>query len=145
MAQVLVRLRVIETHLALYSKWDVLQVDHLQMSVKLGKTEIDALYLALLQRDRGEMQEAIVTCETKGLSDDILEDQVLSQVLATFSMPGVNQDLVIPMAVKARGPSSLHVVEFEAVARAEALTTASLRVSTEAVYEFVPQIQGIGI
>ena len=45
--QVLVKLRIIETHMALFSNRKIIQLDHLQMNMKLSKTEIDALFLRL--------------------------------------------------------------------------------------------------
>jgi len=144
LVQVVVRLRVIETHLALYSQWQVVQVDHLQMSVKLGRTEIDALFLAIVNGP-DPSREIIVTCEAKGRNDDILEDQVLSQAQAVFTMPGVTQDIVIPMAVKAVGASALYLVEFGAVKRDDAPSIESLSLASSAVYEFVPPVPGIGM
>jgi hypothetical protein len=144
LVQVLVRLRVIETHLALFSARQVVQVDHLQMSVKLSMAEIDALFLAIEVNREGEHQEVIISCEAKGLRDDILEDQLLNQVRATFGMEGVTQSLVIPIAVKAIAPSLVHVVEFDAVARDAVTSTEGLTIASEAVYEFVPPIPGIG-
>ncbi len=50
--QVLVKLRIIETHLALFSSRKIIQLDHLQMNLKLSRSEIDALFLAM--EDIGE-------------------------------------------------------------------------------------------
>lgn len=143
--QVLVRLRVIETHLSLFSRRSILQVDHLQMSVKLARSEIDALFLAIEESGPGATREVIVSCEAKGRRDDILEDQVLRQVQAVFRMAGVTQDLALPIVVKTLGPSEIHVVEFEAVSRKDAEDLKSLVVASEAVYELVPPVPGIGV
>jgi hypothetical protein len=144
LVQVLVRLRVIETHLALFSERNIVQLDHLQMSVKLSNTEIDALFLAVEQIGPGETRETIVCCEAKGVRDDILEDQVIRQIQAVFGMAGVSQNWVLPIAVKALRPSEIHVVEFEAVERAAAPGLTTLKIVSGAVYEFVPPIPGIG-
>lgn len=145
--QVLVRLHVIETHLSLYSTRNIVQVDHLQMSVKLRRVEIDSLFLAVEETDN-QPEEIIVTCEAKGLRDDILEDQVLRQVLAVFSLPEITQNIVIPMAVKALGASLVRVVEFEAISREQALANAEAPIAitmvSDAIYEFVPPVPGIG-
>ena len=138
------RLRVIETHLALFSKRKIVQLDHLQMSVRLARTEIDALFLAVEEIGPDETREVIVCCEAKGIRDDILEDQVIRQVQAVFRMAEVSQNRVLPIAVKALRPSEIYVVEFEAVERAAAPALATLAVTSEAVYEFVPPIPGIG-
>ncbi len=147
LVQVLVRLRVIETHFALVSKRKVIQLDHLQMGVKLRKCEIDALFLAIEQKtseDPESQREIIVCCEAKGLNDDILQDQVLAQVQAVFRIKGLTQDLVLPIAVKAIGASRVHVIEFDVVARSDA-PNASLSIVGEAVYELVPSVPGIGV
>jgi hypothetical protein len=142
--QVLVRLHVIETHLALFSKKKIVQMDHLQMSVKLAKTEIDALFLALEELKPGSSREIIICCEAKGRKDDILEDQILRQAKAVFKIRAITQNVVIPIAVKAIAPSQVHVIEFDSVTRANAPTAASLNIASEAVYEFVPAVPGIG-
>jgi len=144
LVQVLVRLRVIETHLSIASKRKILQVDHLQMSVKLRRTEIDALFLAIEQVNAEKTQELIICCEAKGRSDDILVDQIVGQVKAVFDMPEVKQNLVLPIAVKATGPSEVYVVEFEAVRREEAGALAAVSVANTALYELVPAVPGIG-
>lgn len=144
LVQVIVRLRVIETHLALFSHHNIVQVDHLQMSVKLRRSEIDALFLAIERIDSKTTREVVSCCEAKSRRDDILEDQVLGQVQAVFGLSGVTQDVVIPLAVKARGPSRIHVVEFDLVTRKEAATLSSLTVASDAIYEFVPPVPGIG-
>lgn len=142
--QVLVRLRVIETHLALFSSRRIVQVDHLQMSVKLAGSEIDAMFLAIEEAPDGSSREVVVTCEAKGLRDDLLEDQIIRQVQAVYKMPRIKQNVVIPMGVKALGPSRVQVVEFGIVRRDEELSLVSLDVVSEAVYEFVPAVPGVG-
>jgi hypothetical protein len=144
LTQVAVRLRLIETHLALFSSRHVVQVDHLQMSIKRSPAEIDALYL--VHETVGEVtQEAIATVEAKGMRDDILEDQVLAQIRTAFAMPEVEQETVIPMAMKTVGPSEVHVVEFEAVMRGEESDLSELVVASEAVYTLRPAVPGIGV
>src|SRR5262249_11906998 len=106
LVQVLIRLRVIETHLAMFSQRRIVQLDHLQMSVKLRKSEIDALFLAIEQGDPANpesLQEVIVCCEAKQMHDDILPDQILGHVEAVFNTKSVQQSLVLPIAVKAIG------------------------------------------
>ncbi len=143
--QVLVRLRVIETHLALFSVREILQVDHLQMSVKLAKSEIDALFLATEKDDSGTGNEILICCEAKGRGDDILADQIVRQVQALFDASGMDQNMIIPIAVKAVGPSQVHVIEFEAVSREDSKSVTLLKPVSQAVYELVPVVPGIGI
>lgn len=143
--QVLVRLRVIESHLAIFSAREFEQIDHLQMSVKLRGAEIDALYLGIERLESGSTSEVIICCEAKGRRDDILEDQVLQQTKAVFGMRAVTQSVVLPIAIKALRPSEVHVVEFDAVSRAAVSSIVSLTVASEAVFELIPTVPGIGI
>jgi hypothetical protein len=147
LVQVLIRLRVIETHLAIFSQRKIVQLDHLQMSVKLRKSEIDALFLAIEQDDAADSstrREVIVCCEAKQMHDDILEDQILGHVEAVFKAKGVQQELVLPIAVKAIGKSMVQVVEFDVIRKEDAATTDLLTMKSQAVYELVPQVPGIG-
>jgi hypothetical protein len=142
--QVLVRLHVIETHLSLYSARHILQIDHLQMNVKLYLSEIDALFLAVEELGLGLTREVIVTCEAKGLRDDILESQVLLQVESVFQSPRINQDFVIPIAVKPLRESVVHVVEFDVISRDVPSNARTLTIASDALYEFIPPVPGIG-
>lgn len=140
--QVLVKLRIIETHMALFSDRKIIQLDHLQMNMKLSKTEIDALFLAIEDLGGENRQEVFVTCEAKGRTDDILDSQVLEQVRAAFALPKVEH--VIPLAVKAFAPSKIFVVEFSSLSQEEARNATSLTVTSSAVYELSPPLPGIG-
>lgn len=141
--QVLIRLRVFETHLALSSTQHVVQLDHLQTNVKLAGSEIDALFLGIVQRKNELSFEVIVCCEAKSRRDDIIPHQILNQVKAAFRM-GMQQDVVLPIAVKAIAPSEVYVVEFEPVRREHIPSIEALTVATTAIYEFVPPVPGIG-
>lgn len=140
LVQVLVRLRVLETHLALCSKRRIVQLDHLQTNVKLSGAEIDALFLAT-QEDK---QEIMVCCEAKSIRDDVIASQILGAVRALFRTE-ITQSLVMPIAVKAMAPSRVYVVEFQTVARKDADTKTSLAVASAALYDFVPPVPGIGL
>ena len=147
--QVLSRLHVIETHLSLHSPRPYIQVDLLQTNVKLSGAEIDALFLALekmsaVSETEPQTREVIVVCEAKGLSDDVLVDQIVSQVRAAFRMKALHQDIVLPMAAKAIGPSRIHITQFEPVNRVSAEEISSLKVESEAIYELVPSVPGVG-
>jgi hypothetical protein len=142
--QVLVKLRIIETHMALFSSRKIIQLDHLQMNVKLSRTEIDALFLAIEDLGGENRQEVFVTCEAKGKSDDILDSQVLEQVKAAFALPKTKVEHVIPLAVKAFAPSQIFVVEFGSMSKEEAQAATSLAVASSAIYELIPPLDGIG-
>lgn len=142
--QVAVRLRLIETHLTLFSPRTILTVDHLQMSVKLEKSEIDALFLAVEEGTGVEMREIVICCEAKSIHDDIIEEQVIRQIQAISRQHTVTQDYILPIAIKAIGKSEIFIVEFDVVAKADAAALESLIPISEAVYELIPPVPGIG-
>ena len=111
--------------------------------MKLAKTEIDALFLAHEETSPGVFQEVIVTCEAKGKTDDILEDQILRQAKAPFGMKQVSQDVVIPIAVKCVNPSEIYVVEFDAVDRNSYTDLDELTISCDSLFEIRPPVPGI--
>jgi len=94
--------------------------------------------------EENEPEEIIVTCEAKGKKDDILEDQILAQVNAIFKMPGITQDTVIPIAVKAIRPSEIQLVQFNTVRRDQLNDLDELKVVAETLYQLVPEVPGIG-
>ncbi len=145
--QVLSRLHVVETHLALHSTSKFLQIDLLQTNVKLSRAEIDALYLGVEdspQTPDTQLREVLITCEAKGMGDDILLDQIVAQVKAVFRLKTVKQDVVLPIAAKAIGPSRIFVVQFLPVDRSSAFDLSSVVVGSQAIYELVPTVPGIG-
>ena len=141
LTQVLVRLHVIETHLSVYSRLDLDEVDHLQMGMKLRRTEVDSVYLA--HGSGGDRESFLVTCEAKGRTDDILIDQVIQQTRSAAGLR-VRFDYVLPMAAKVVRETGIYVVEFEAVERSLAADVADLTVASEAVYTLSPPVPGIG-
>lgn len=142
LTQVLVRVKLIETHFSLFSAKKVLQVDHLQMAVKLRESEIDAIYLAT-EDPVGPASEFLISCEAKGKRDDILETQLMSQVGAIFAAKKVVQNRVVPVAVKVIGTSLIHLVEYDEVTRAAYPALTGLQIVRDVVYELVPPVPGI--
>jgi hypothetical protein len=142
--QVAVRLRVIETHLALASPRKIVSVDHLQMSVKLNKSEVDALFLATEHQADGTQRELLISCEAKSLRDDIVEEQVIRQVQALARQRTLRQAFILPTAIKAVAPSELFFIEFDLVAKAAAAAIKSLVPVSSALYKLVPPVPGIG-
>ena len=140
LVQTVVNLKVIENHFAVTSQVDVVEITHLQMSVKLRRTEIDALFLAFYQ-DGEETKRAIITCEAKQKKDPIILDQIIKQVQAAFGETDV--DLVLPVGLRAIRGRGLFVVEFEPVARSDADSLDQLTVSSSAIYELNPPIKGL--
>ena len=143
LTQVLVRLHVIETHLSVYSPREFEQVDHLQMSMKLRRAEVDSVYLALERGEGSAPQSFLVTCEAKGGSDDILEDQLLAQTRSAAGLV-VDFDYVLPMAAKVIRGTGIQVVEFAAVERGEAAEVADLEIVSHVLYRLSPPVPGIG-
>jgi hypothetical protein len=141
--QVIVRLRIVEAHFALVSPRKIRQIDLLQMNVKLAQTEIDALFLGQEETSPGRFQEVIITCEAKRGRDDILESQILQQAKAPFSMSQIQQDHVVPLAVKSVGPSQVYVVEFEELDRATSSSVTSLTVASDSLFEIRPRVPGV--
>ena len=144
LAQVLVRLNVVEMHLALESKRKFVQLDHLQTGVKLGRAEVDSLYLGHEVVDEEGEQGVMVFLEAKTGRDSIDEEQILRQIAALFNMSGMTQGVVIPMAAKVVGPGEIFLVEFLAVTRTDYRRIADLTVASTAVYQLHPRVPGIG-
>jgi hypothetical protein len=127
----------------LESPRNIIYVDHLQMNVKLREAEIDALFLATEQLDNDTTRELILTFEAKR-TDDILEDQIISQVEAVLEAQQ-EHDTVIPLAAKTIG-SEIYIVEFQALSRADFIDPAAmpqLQVISSALYTLVPPVPGI--
>jgi hypothetical protein len=138
--QTAINLRVIETHFAVASKVPVVQITHLQMSVKLRKTEIDAIFLAMCE-ENGKQFPAIITCEAKQARQRILDHQIIHQVQAAFEETDVNT--VIPLALLALRKRGFLIVEFERVTRAESENLMNLRIASRAAYELRPAVPGV--
>ncbi len=140
--QVAVRLRIIETYLALHSSYNVVQIDHLQMNLKLGVSEIDGLYL-IVQNTGSGTRNILATVEAKRKNENILEEQIVRQVQAAFKLdPDI--PAVIPMAIKSVRPSELYVAAFDIVSRHDSATLKTLTLESEAVYVIKPAIRGVG-
>lgn len=138
--QTAINLRVIETHMANGTQLSILQITHLQMSLKLRQTEIDAVFLALFG-NLTSPERAIITCEAKQARERILEQQIINQVIATFEVTDVS--IVIPIALRAIRGEGFYVVEFEKIRRDQIDGLKELNVSRECVYELKPPVQGI--
>jgi hypothetical protein len=142
--QVVVRLRILEAHLALVSRRNWVQIDHLQMSVKHGKREIDGLFLGLERTAGDQMRQVMICCEAKGRNDDLLEEQIVGQVRVVLEDPAVTQAVALPIGIKAVGPSQIYIAEFDEVTSHEVGTLESLSIVSDALFELVPQVPGIG-
>ena len=138
--QTAVNLRLVENYFAVVSDLPIVQLSHLQMSVKLRKTEIDAIFLATIE-SRGKYRKAIVTCEAKQARERLLDDQIINQAIAAFQETDV--DVVIPMGLRAVKGVGFYIAEFQSVSRKDAEALTELLLAKDAVFELCPPVPGI--
>ena len=152
LVQVSVWMRLLENHFARVSGQNLIEVSHLQNNIKLGRSEIDALFLAVEEQSDGSHHNVLITCEAKQQKDPILGDQITRQVSAAFrSIEHLELSVskAIPIAVKAiKGKGSVYIVEFHDWSREEALLEEDkqkeLSVASKAIYRLIPPVPGIG-
>jgi len=141
LAQVVARLNILATHFALKRGSNTVQFDLLQIAVKLGKAEVDALFLMTV--DDGSIQRKIfVPAEMKGRRDEIEVEQIARATNAVLAMVKAGECTVIPVAVKVVGHSLLYIVEFQECNR-NVDDANPLAVASEAVYLICPAVPGI--
>jgi hypothetical protein len=154
--QVAVELRVIEQHFAIRSGKAlprVLEVTHLQIGVKLGNSEVDALFLAVCETDVGARINALITCEAKQLRERIVGHQIVGQVVAanrSVKLAGIEIGMILPIAIQAVDdpPGCIYVAEFapwrsdEAEVAEEELN--DLELAAEGMYALRPPVPGVG-
>jgi hypothetical protein len=173
LTQVAVDLRIVETHLSLFSPehWRkrLRSVTHLQMGMKT-QPEIDAVFLARYgtsgQFSSDGDEYVLVTCEAKQRTERILEDQILEQVSLAFE---VTKNITLPV-IKSISPLAIevarvdrnneredliHVVQFKNFERAdydqfveqhgknEWLDSVHLDVESKALFKVMPPVAGI--
>ncbi|CAB3803522.1 hypothetical protein [Pararobbsia alpina] len=138
--QVAVKLAVVETHFALRSPIDVVELTHLQIGIKLRLCEVDALFAATYRDEKGQRQRMIITAEAKKKNQRILEEQVVQQVKAAFNETPV--DLVVPIAMTSV-TNGIYVAEFKGIRRSELANFTALELEQEASYELCPNVKGI--
>lgn len=138
--QIAVKLAILETHFALFSQLDVMELFHLQIGIKLRRTEIDSLYAATYRRDDGSEARMIVTVEAKKKNQRILEEQIEQQFRAAFTETDV--DLVVPVAMTIES-DGIYLAEFKGVRRDELANFVDLELASETLYELVPEVRGI--
>lgn len=137
--QVAVKLNVVETHFALHSPLKVIELNHLQIGIKLRLCEVDALFAALFLDDN-EKQQLIITAEAKKRRQRIIEEQVVQRVRAAFEETEVG--VVVPIALTA-AEGGIYLAEFRAVRREDLHVFQDLELATEHLYELVPSVNGI--
>lgn len=142
--QVAVNLRVIETHFAVGENRQIeaLELNHLQMDIKLRKVQIDALFLAKRSMEDSDAHGSVlITVEAKQGNQRILQEQIARQVKWAFA--ATPNELVIPTAVVGIRNKGIYVVEFKAVHRSEAHAFETPIFHREALFVLQPQVKGI--
>lgn len=138
--QVAVRLAVVETHFALFSPIEIMELNHLQIGIKLRFCEVDALFSAIYLDEGKAEKRLIITAEAKKRKQRILEEQIMQQVRAAFNETPV--DVVVPIAMSS-AEDGIYLAEFRAVKRSELSEFTSLALETEMLYELAPRVKGI--
>ena len=161
LTQVVVYQRIIHHHLGVVSKKNVVDLTHLQMSVKT-QPEIDAIFVATVE-DKGEDLRLLVTCEAKQYGERILEDQIREQIAQAFATTkrvadAGRIDAVLPIVVKVvkydvpqlKATRGVYVAEFDMMERttfekefSKNLHDMPLTVMSRAFYYFQPPVRGI--
>jgi hypothetical protein len=142
--QVAVNLRIIESHFAVGERRqiDAVELNHLQMDIKLRNVQIDALYLARFKNSSNDaIDSALITVEAKQGKQRILTEQIARQVIAAFH--STSNDLIIPVAIVAIRDQGMYVVEFNAVQRAEIANFVAPEFYRDAMFVLLPAVQGI--
>ncbi|CAE6688324.1 hypothetical protein [Paraburkholderia haematera] len=142
--QVAVNLRIVESHFAIGEKKQIeaVELNHLQMDVKLRRVQIDALFLAKCEPGlENQSGGVLITVEAKQGNQRILTEQIARQVKAAFE--STDNDIVIPIAIAAVRGKGVYVVEFSAVSRAEAPSFSSPVFHRDAMYTLLPTVKGI--
>jgi hypothetical protein len=138
--QVAIKLCLVETHFALSSDLNVIELNHLQIGIKLRLTEVDSMYSATYVESDGEKRQLIITVEAKKRGQRILPEQIVRQVKAAFTETPV--DLVVPLAlVSAAG--GIYVAEFVPIRRAQSAKLETLELAKEVLYKLKPPVKGI--
>lgn len=139
--QVAVALRIVETFFAVVSKQRVEEISHIQTNLKLGKSEIDALFVARLLTEENRWVTALVTCESKTGREMLNGSQIIAQIRAASQLE-IAAEIVIPIALRSGG-GHIYVQEFGAVLSADVDSCESVAVVAEAAFELRPPIAGL--
>jgi hypothetical protein len=142
--QVAVNLRVIETHFAIGDNRQInaLELNHLQMDIKLRTVQIDALFLAKQDLEDSDAHGSVlITVEAKQGNQRILTEQITRQVQEAFE--ATPNDLIIPTAIVGVRNKGIYVVEFKAVRRSESKNFKAPVFHREAMFVLLPTVKGI--
>jgi hypothetical protein len=148
--QVAVQLKLIQSHLALCSEHNFVEVADLQQNIKQGRAEIDGLFLGRMSSD----SPMLITVEAKGRKDDILETQVAAQVVAVMRNKNIRKNLpaiarnpedfyILPMAMKIFDDSVIYIAEYDPVRYEPNGVISDVRLVGESLCEIIPPVEGI--
>jgi hypothetical protein len=148
--QVAVKLKLVQSHLALCSENKFVEVSDLQQNIKQSGAEIDGLFLGKITPH----DAMLITLEAKGRKDDILEDQIAAQVSAIMRMKRIHKNLaaiagdvnnfyVLPMAMKVIDNSVVYMAEYEPVQYQYNNKISAVTLRSESLCEIVPPVEGI--
>ena len=141
--QITVELRVLERCLS-ESSLEFESLRHLLNNAKMRQAEIDSVFSGTLASAEGVTPKTVaITCEVKGLKEDVFEDQLVRQV-NMLPLFGLKCDLVVPVAVKLVSRNVLQVIEFSSVPFAEAAGTTKLTLLKLSLVELHPPIKSFG-
>lgn len=144
-AQIAVKLHIVEHFMASSLKavgWGLLEVTHLQNNVKLRRTEIDALYKAVVKVN-GKEQIGAIAVEVK-ITDAIISEQIEKQALAVLSDGAF--EFCIPMILKRKNKGELIAIHLEMVREESKNLDGSLNlgaIAHSAKYKFSPSLPKI--
>lgn len=148
--QVAVKLKLVQSHLALCSENKFVEVSDLQQNIKQSGAEIDGLFLGKIT----PQDAMLITLEAKGRKDDILEDQIAAQVSAVMRMKRIHKNLeaiagnansfyVLPMAMKIIENSIVYMAEYKPVRYEHNSRISVVTLASESLCEIVPPVEGI--
>ncbi|HEX4463338.1 MAG TPA: hypothetical protein VH042_01715 [Solirubrobacterales bacterium] len=132
LTHVVTNLRIVHTHFGLRSSLPIIGLELLQSNVKLGKAEVDAVYLGT-QVDGSNF---LVSCEMKGPKEVLDLDQIERGAEEVFEASAAEAAFIVPMGIQSLSGGLVWIVEFAA--------ELPLAKASEGVYKPRPAVQGIG-
>ena len=143
----LTELRVIETHFALFSKPPVVGVASWQQSVRVNDSVVDARYYIRREhydrRRYDSSSDLALVCVIEDLQVRTSPRTLWEYMLPVFHERDTRRSNVIPMMVLPQNDGTLYVAEF-ALVPWPSRTDVMLTLASDAVYQFVPPVPGIG-
>jgi len=143
LTQVAVKLNFIESYFALSTTGrNIIEIDHLQMNAKLGRSEIDSIYRYIEVIDGAE-QQGLILLEAKGKTEDVSHDQIVSSLKAGKTLLSGDVKYLMPMALKVVAKGAVHILEFEVFGIDDISGRINLPIAHQAVIEISPPVKGI--